>query len=176
MRMLGTRFPNSSQNGTALTPDGNLGSVADSIRQLSTYPAIRPLSTGTLPETRQAHGSVTLLYRTQESRTHQMTLPKPVVLTLPEGLESPQDAIDIPVAFPCEPETKQDTCPILRPHHGDLIPEEAPVIAKTAIETVTATAIETVTALAVAAREAASNPEAAGPAGADRGGNPNGCP
>ena len=97
-----------------------------------------------------------------------MTLPKPVVLTLPEDLESPQDAIDIPVAFPCEPETKQDTCPILRPHHGDLIPEEAPVIAKTAIETVTA--------LAVAAREAASNPEAAGPAGADRGGNPNGCP
>ena len=105
-----------------------------------------------------------------------MTLPKPVVLTLPEDLESPQDAIDIPVAFPCEPETKQDTCPILRPHHGDLIPEEAPVIAKTAIETVTATVIETGTALAVAAREAASNPEAAGPAGAGHGGSPNGCP
>ena len=176
MRMLGTRFPNSSQYGTALTPDGNFGSVADSIRQLSSYRAIRPLFTGTLPETRQAHGSVTLLNRTQESRTHQMTLPKPVVLTLPEYLESPQDAIDIPVAFPCEPETKQDTCPILRPHHGDLIPEEAPVTAKTAIETVTATVIETGTALAVAEREAASNPEAAGPAGADHGGNPNGCP
>ena len=174
MRMLGTRFPNSSQNGTALTPDGNFGSVADSIRQLSTYRAVRPLFTGTLPETRQAHGSVTLLNRTQESRTHQMTLPKPVVLTLPEYLESPQDAIDIPVAFPCEPETKQDTCPILRPKHSDLIPEETPVIAKTVIET--ETAIDTGTAPAVAEREVTSNPEAAGPAVADHGDNPSGRP
>ena len=91
-----------------------------------------------------------------------MTLPTPVLPPLIEYLESPQDAIDAPVAFPREPEPKQDICPILRLNHGDRIPEETPAIA--AIETKIEIAIETATVPAVADPEAISNPEAAAPA------------
>ena len=75
-----------------------------------------------------------------------MTLSTPVLPHLIEYLESPQDGIDAPVAFPREPEPKQNTCPILRLDHGEQIPEETPVI--TVIETETATEITTDPAVA----------------------------
>jgi hypothetical protein len=81
--------------------------------------------------------------------------------------EYPQGGIDLPVAFPREPEPNNNTCPILRHNPGALDPEETtPTIAETT--TATGTAIVTATATAVArararAKEAVNN-EAAAPA------------
>ena len=148
MRMLGTRFPNGSLIGFALTPDGNSGPVARSTRRLPTSWATRPFLAGTLPATRQASGFITRLNRTQGQRPNRMTLSTPVLPHLIEYPESPQDSIDAPVAFPREPEPKQNTCPILRLNHGEQIPEEAPVITVIEIETETATEITTDPAVA----------------------------
>jgi len=166
MRMLGTRFPDGSLIGSALTPDGNSGPVARSTRRLPTSRATRPFLAGTLPVTRQASGFITRLNRTQGQRPNRMTLPTPVLPLLIEYLESPQDAIDAPVAFPREPEPKQNTCPILRPNHGDQIPEEAPAIAVIEIETETGTAIEITTGPAVAEPAVVNSPAVAAPVAA----------
>ncbi len=161
MRMLGTRFPDGRLNGSAMTPDGRSGPVAHAPEQLPTPQATRPLLAGTLIVTRQASGFITRLNQTQGQRLNRMT---PPMIPLFEYLESPQDAIDIPVAFPREPEPKQDICPILRLNQGDRIPEKAPAIARTETETETEIATETATVPAVADPEAITNPEAVAPA------------
>ena len=176
MRMLGTRFPDGRLNDSALTPNGKHGPAAHVSERLPTSRATRPLLAGTLPLTRQASGFITQLIRTQGQRLNRMTLPTPLMIPLIEYLESPQDAIDVPVAFPREPEPKQDICPILRLNHGDRIPEEAPAIAEIEIETEIEIAIETATVPAMADPEAISNPEAAAPAVAALVGNQNALP
>jgi hypothetical protein len=91
-----------------------------------------------------------------------MTLLSPALIPT---REYPQGGIDLPVAFPREPEPNNNTCPILRHNPGALDPEETtPAIAETT--TATGTAIVTATATAVArarAKEAVNN-EAAAPA------------
>ena len=166
MRMLGTRFPDGSLIGSALTPDGNSGPVARSTKRLPTSRANRPFLAGTLPVTRQASGFITRLNRTQGQRSNRMTLPTPVLSPLIEYLESPQDAIDTPVAFPREPEPKQNTCPILRLNHGDQIPEEAPAITVIEIEIEIETAIEITTGPAVTEPAAGNIPAVAAPVAA----------
>ena len=177
MRMLGTRFLDGRLNGTALTPDGNSGPVAHTTGRLPTSWATRPsLRERNLPLTRQASGFITRLNQTQGQRLNRMTLQTPLMIPLTEYPENPQNAIDIPVAFPREPEPKQDICPILRLNHGDRIPEEAPAIAAIEIETEIETETETATVPAVADPEAISSPEAAAQAVAALIGNRNVLP
>jgi hypothetical protein len=77
--------------------------------------------------------------------------------------EYPQGGIDLPVAFPREPEPNNNTCPILRHNPGALDPEETtPTIAETT--TATGTAIVTATAVARARAKEAVNNEATAPA------------
>ena len=102
----------------------------------------------------------TQLKRLQGQPPNRMTLLSPALIPT---REYPQGGIDLPVAFPREPEPNNNTCPILRHNPGALDPEETtPAIAETT--TATGTAIVTATATAVArarAKEAVNNKAAA---------------
>ena len=80
-----------------------------------------------------------------------MTLPKSALLPAPG---SPQRTIEWSIAFPREPETNKNTCPILRRNRDDQTPEEAPATVAIEIETVTET--ETATVIATETRTAAA--------------------
>ena len=154
MRTLGTRFPDGCPTGTALTPDGNCKGAAHPPGLPPNTRANRPLLAGTPTNMRQAGGFLPQLNQTQGQPPNRMTSLLSELHPLRECLEGPHHGIDTPVAFPREPQTKPNICPILRPNRGDLTPEEAPEIAATEIVIATTT----VPAMAVTEAVRDSNP------------------
>jgi len=159
MRTLGYRSPN--RLSLRHRPDSQRGTPAlrrSPLRAATLFLAQQALECGNAiyqPSTR----IFTQLKRLQGQPPNRMTLLSPALIPT---REYPQGGIDLPVAFPREPEPNNNTCPILRHNPGALDPEETtPAIAET---TVTATVTVTVTATAGAragAKEVVNNEAAA---------------
>lgn len=165
MRTLAPRYPNGSQNGLALAPDGISVSTTQLFKWPPTSQAKRPNHAGMQqPATRRASGFPTLSILNKQQSTLRMTTESPELQIEFEYLESPRHTIEAPVVFPREPETKKEPCPIRPTMRGDQNPEEDPEIATaTAIVTATATAIATAAAtvaeVEVEVQARARNPE-----------------
>ena len=114
MRTLAPRYPNGSQNGLALAPDGISVSTTQLFKWPPTSQAKRPNHAGMQqPATRRASGFPTLSILNKQQSTLRMTIESPELQIEFEYLESPRHTIEASVVFPREPETKKDPCPIL---------------------------------------------------------------
>ena len=149
MRTLGYRFPDSCPNGTAQALYGNSGLIACPSGQRCTSRAIRPRNAGT-PSTSQARGFATQLKRPQEQPSNCMTHRLPALIPIQE--KYPQEGIEVPVAFPREPEPITNKCPILRHNQDDLTLEaKAPATVAITTEIVTEIVTEIATETAMTA-------------------------